>query len=311
MGDKKMAKKVEKTVLTQQLFSSKVLAVILVALIIVSGILFVYLAPAAGGKPVHSDAEAKKVVDTYLKVYYGLFDISPSATNFRAGVWNVETTASSELGASNLLVTLNDSTLQVIGVYDKEDLLEKPLGIVNITGKAACNTTSKPEVMEFVDWYDGFSVQNEPSMEALRARFGDGISFSYHVLLTGTDALEKRFGGNVSLFSKYFICAQAQSADAAQKMKQCFINRYTPNGEPLNESAIQACADFARLDNSTLGTCLQQTAPNVLRTDLALATTYFPDRLATPTVMINCNWRTKPKLAEFALCWALPGTTGC
>ncbi|MEW6329785.1 MAG: DsbA family protein, partial [Candidatus Micrarchaeota archaeon] len=160
------------------------------------------------------------------------------------------------------------------------------------------------------DPYCPWCLAYDPTMNSLKSRYADVLTFEYHILPTHSESLALKYGTeNVSLAAKYYACAQNQSK--LDEFKACAIAEYNEHTEvPLDKTELDACANSSKLNTTELGACLAG-ADSILEFSKKLAETYLSPSLSTPAVVLNCQYRTSPRFAESAICYLAPSASAC
>ncbi|MFH1286125.1 MAG: hypothetical protein ABIH99_06110 [Candidatus Micrarchaeota archaeon] len=263
------------------------------------------------GTPTHNQTQVEEAVKEFLVIQYGVVDTRFVSAEFSEGIWNLQVDFTAGSLNSSFTVAVNDSNLSIDTLYEKAILGGAPGGIVPLQGKINCapDGEGSVNVMEFIDPYCPFSISNIQLMNELRTKFGSSLEYEPHLTFTHSLALAPAHGlSNITTAYNYIACAREQGK--FDEYRVCFTNTYTKHEEvPLTLDELNNCAVTAQLDNETLKTCLENDALDLVDFDNKLGQTYFIDR--TPLVVVNCQYKTRAPLAEYAICYEYPETKGC
>lgn len=256
-------------------------------------------------KPVHSPEEVEANVKEYLSLYYALSDIVISTPIYKNGSWFMDVNFKFEGNPSSLKIKVNDTNLTPEYICENIPIREMPVGVSKIFGKLSCGAEGKINLKEFADPYCPWSIAYAQKIKNIREKFSGFIEFEYHILLTHSLSLAQVYGlENVTLTAKYFVCAQKQKK--LDEMQECVFTKYAKRSEvPLTKFELTECAEKIELETEELNKCISDEAGDIIAFDGKLAETYL-ERLSTPMMIVDCQYRVPPKYVENAICYIQP-----
>ena len=261
--------------------------------------------------PMHSPNEVTAYLQKHLIVYYGITNAEITAPTYSAGEWSTDVRFGENGNPQVLRVLVSDDTLVLKEMWLKVLLNKEPAGIIPIPGKVSCSEGPKVKVIEFANPYCPNCVLSEKAVGAFRSEFNESMDYEYRAMLPKSNTMIDAYGyANVSLTSKYYVCAQEQGL--LDGFRKCVMERYAKEpGKPLAENWLDSCAIDEGLNVTKAKSCVAN-ADRLLDIDMKLGQTYLGGYAQLPTFVVDCRFKTSnPSLIRYAVCYEFPKTAGC
>lgn len=257
-------------------------------------------------KPVNANKLESTLAD-YLTLYYGLVNISILNKQFNDGIWTVDLFALSLEGLSQFQVKISDSNLTVTSFYQKIPLRKTPSTLEEIPKKISCSQDDKVAVDIYIDPYDGWSARYDTYMQQFLTRFNSSVSPIWRIVPTQSLRLANQ-GDNVDVALFYFECTK-NSPDFSL-FRVCFYEKYTEKNAVLNETEITDCLKLTSMNVSEVTDCTGEKASKALSEDESFGLSYL-GTLETPTVIVDCRYKTWPLFVDKVVCYLYPDLKEC
>lgn len=277
-------------------------------------------------QPKRSVEEVKNFIGRIMDSYTDLLYAEPTTPVFISNekIWEEVVILQTTGGVKTVRIRVYDESLSLENVYisgpvprtfSNDMVVTK--GVVKLTGKLNCSE-DKIMVMEFFDLYCDPCIDAQGKMLQFRNKFNESIEYEYKFLLTHSLDLAPKYGlENVSKGLEYFVCVRNTASEGMfEEFKECAIEAYSKHKEtPLEPAELDACILW-KSNRSELDECLR-TAYIDLNRDRLLAETYSivgtneHPPMGTPTIVVDCQYKTSVDYAEKALCYAHPELKEC
>ncbi len=261
--------------------------------------------------PTHAPSEVAAYLQKHLIVYYGIASAEIPTPTFSDGEWRTDVRFDENGKLQVLRISVSDDSLALKEMWLKVLLNKDPAGIAPIPGKVSCSEGDRVKVIEFANPYCPNCVAAGRAIEMFKGKFNGTVDYEYRVMLPKSNAMIDAYGyTNVSLTSKYYVCAQKQGLlDAFRK---CVMGVYAKQaGKPLAENWLDSCAIDEGLNLTETKSCVAD-ADKLLDTDLKLGSTYLGAYAQLPTFVVDCRFKTTdPSLIRYAVCYEFPKTAAC
>jgi protein-disulfide isomerase len=273
--------------------------------------------------PKHNVSEVSHFIGMVMDSYTDLVYAEPTTPKFIAneGIWEEDVLLNNTGSSKGIAIRVYDSNLTIQRIMVEGP---KPLalsnnevvanGVVKLNGKLSCSQ-DKIRVFVFFDLYCPPCLAAESTIDELKQKFNDSVSFEYKIIPTHSYDLAQTYGPNVTRALGYLLCARDQ--DKLEELKNCTEDAYKKHQEvPLREEELRTCVNATSLNVTELDMCMSTYQIDINR-DWALAETFSlvgtiqNTPSGAPVVTVDCQYKAEPKYAEAAICYAHPELKQC
>ena len=283
----------------------RVLLGLLIIAFIVAVVAFAYLSPK-------SEEEVSDYIDekfvSYCELYLGLTNVSVKNKTLKDGVWTADVRAVERYGPIKMDMLMYDSNKSIFKIYESITPPSKPITIME-TGKGSCSFEGLTTADIYIDPYDRWTIAYDDLIINFTKTFSKSLRVQYRLLPTYSVDAMKEAGNDARHAFLYFSCIKNdEKFDAARK---CVYDKYQEKEDFLNESEIQNSVVEAGFDLADVKNCAGGSdALTELSIDERFGGTYLPEPI-TPSVVIDCKYRTFPTFANRVFCYLYPLNSAC
>jgi hypothetical protein len=283
-----------------------ILATILVCIFVLLAI-YGYLTPATG-TPERQDA-VDETLKGYVELYMGFVNVTVLNKSLSQGVWMATVSARTLDRIIFMDMWMHDSNKSVFKIYESITPPSRPATIIDIPGKISCSTGNKKTVDIYIDPYDPWSQRYDYLIENFTAKFSSEVKPSYRLIPTSSFEAFKSADTDAVYAFRYMECAK-ETAEFSSLKKCIYETNAAKGGGFLNESEVQGCVSKAGLNVTSIENCSKEQALQLLAVDERFAESYL-EQLTTPSVVVDCKYRTFPLFIDRVICYLYPMMKGC
>jgi len=282
-----------------------ILALLVIAVI---ALLFIFGFLAPRPESTNENAAVDEAVRSYVELYLGLINVTVMNESLSNGVWMLTVSAKSLDRMVFMDMRMYDSNKSIFKIYESLTLPEKPATIIDIPGKIGCSVGEKITVDIYIDPYDPWTQKYDSLIEGYIAKFGQLIRPNYRLVPTISYEAFKEVNNDAIYAFRYMACAKEETGFSA--LKKCIYEENANKSRNLNESEVKDCVSKAGLDVNKTEACTQEEAIRLLSTDQTFADSYLTQP-TTPSIVIDCKYKTFPLFIDRVMCYLYPKMTGC
>ncbi|MCL5430371.1 MAG: hypothetical protein M1504_02745 [Candidatus Marsarchaeota archaeon] len=177
-------------------------------------------------------------------------------------------------------------------------------GVVNITGRVLCTTTTPVPMYTFIDPYAPGAIAAIYKGINASAKYGNEINNSYKFIYTGyAQKYYSTYGINqTQLAGRYLFCASKQPSKFVAFLKNYSIES---TGNPLDNLSLEGIVVGSGLNTTKFDSCLLYNSTQILDAQASLASFYNVSM--TPAYVVNCKYETIPQTLYSAINYTLGG----
>ncbi len=282
-----------------------ILAMILIAVIALL-VVYVYILPKET-KFVGS-AVVEEAVKGYVELYLGLINVTIMNESLNNGIWSISLSAKSLDRVVFIDMQMYDSNKTVYKMYESLSLPERPATIIDIPNKIGCSVGDKITVDIYVDPYDPWSQRYDTLIENFTNKFAGSIRPNYRFVPTNSFEAFKEANNTAKYAFRYLECTK--ELPEFSKLKKCIYEDNVNKERQLTEEEVKSCVSQAGIDLNEAESCANEEALKLMAIDERFAETYL-QQATTPSIVIDCKYKTFPLFINRVICYLYPLMKGC
>ena len=255
------------------------------------------------------ESEVDEKLIAYTELYLGLTNVTVKSKTLKDGVWTANIGATERFGQINMDILMYASNFSVFKIYESITPPDRPATVMDIPGKVSCSFGGLITADIYIDPYDRWSRIYDPFITNFTKTFENTVRPQYRIIPTYSFEAMKEAGNEALHAFRYLACAK-KDQNAFLSLKSCIYEKYADTNQFLNESEVKKCAESAGLNVPEVESCSVEGAITELSIDQRFGETFLPEPI-TPSIVIDCKYRTFPSFIDRVFCYLYPGDAAC